>query len=161
MLLIYPFFGLCAIVLIIYISLILYFWYFLHKFRVDLFLFLPLELNTFLFLYLCQKPYPSLFRTFVCLLVEIKYNFRCTLWWAGKDSNLRTQMRTDLQSAAFSHSATYPNIKLEWCSLKDSNLGPTGYEPVALTNWAKGACAYMFSTSKSITYFSPLVNRFS
>ena len=21
-----------------------------------------------------------------------------------------------------------------WCSLKDSNLGPTGYEPVALTN---------------------------
>ena len=24
-----------------------------------------------------------------------------------------------------------------WCSLKDSNLGPTGYEPVALTNWAK------------------------
>lgn len=50
------------------------------------------------------------------------------------DSNHRTRMRTDLQSAAFSHSATYPNIKLKWCSLKDSNLGPTGYEPVALTN---------------------------
>ena len=29
-------------------------------------------------------------------------------WWAGMDSNHRTQMRTDLQSAAFSHSATYP-----------------------------------------------------
>ena len=33
-----------------------------------------------------------------------------SLWWAGKDSNLRTRMRTDLQSAAFSHSATYPNM---------------------------------------------------
>ena len=54
------------------------------------------------------------------------------LWWAGMDSNHRTQMRTDLQSAAFSHSATYPKIK--WCTFKDSNLGPTGYEPVALTN---------------------------
>ena len=62
-----------------------------------------------------------------------------TTWWAGMDSNHRTQMRTDLQSAAFSHSATYPYIKKNWCSLKDSNLGPTGYEPVALTNWAKGA----------------------
>ena len=28
--------------------------------------------------------------------------------WAGKDSNLRTPKRADLQSAAFSHSATYP-----------------------------------------------------
>ena len=40
------------------------------------------------------------------VLAFIYYN----LWWAGKDSNLRTQMRTDLQSAAFSHSATYPYI---------------------------------------------------
>lgn len=67
-------------------------------------------------------------------ITKIKYELNRILWWAGKDSNLRTQMRTDLQSAAFSHSATYPNIKLIWCSLKDSNLGPTGYEPVALTN---------------------------
>ena len=40
-------------------------------------------------------------------IVLINYFF----WWAGMDSNHRTQMRTDLQSAAFSHSATYPNIK--------------------------------------------------
>ncbi len=62
--------------------------------------------------------------------------FNHFLWWAGMDSNHRTQKRTDLQSAAFSHFATYPNIKIKfkWCSLKDSNLGPTGYEPVALTN---------------------------
>lgn len=33
-------------------------------------------------------------------------------WWAGMDSNHRTRMRTDLQSAAFSHSATYPYIFL-------------------------------------------------
>ena len=34
------------------------------------------------------------------------------LWWAGMDSNHRTRMRTDLQSAAFSHSATYPSKML-------------------------------------------------
>ena len=31
-------------------------------------------------------------------------------WWAGMDSNHRTRMRTDLQSAAFNHSATYPHL---------------------------------------------------
>ena len=31
------------------------------------------------------------------------------------DSNHRTQMRTDLQSAAFSHSATYPCAKMLLC----------------------------------------------
>ena len=53
------------------------------------------------------------------------------------DSNHRTLTRTDLQSAAFSHSAICPFSHLKnnkWCTLKDSNLGPTGYEPVALTN---------------------------
>ncbi len=30
------------------------------------------------------------------------------LWWAGVDSNHRTRERTDLQSVAFNHSATYP-----------------------------------------------------
>ena len=33
------------------------------------------------------------------------------LWWAGMDSNHRTRMRTDLQSAAFSHSAICPNAE--------------------------------------------------
>ena len=32
-------------------------------------------------------------------------------WWEEKDSNLRTRMRTDLQSAAFSHSAICPNVE--------------------------------------------------
>ena len=45
-----------------------------------------------------------------------------TFWWAGMDSNHRTQMRTDLQSAAFSHSATYPNIV---CVM----VRPQGFEP--------------------------------
>ncbi len=36
-------------------------------------------------------------------------NFFCTLvLWLGKDSNLRTRLRTDLQSVAFNRSATYP-----------------------------------------------------
>ena len=49
------------------------------------------------------------------------------------DSNHRTLSRPDLQSGAINHSTTYPLLK-KWCALKDSNLGPTGYEPVALTN---------------------------
>src|SRR4051812_43152754 len=31
--------------------------------------------------------------------------------WAGKDSNLRTLTRTDLQSVAFNHSATCPDCQ--------------------------------------------------
>ena len=90
------------------------------------------------------------------------------MWWAGMDSNHRTLSRTDLQSAAFSRSATYPyakngnldtsnnynnlfKIKIWWCAFKDSNLGPTGYEPVALTNWAKGAS--IISVAHFLLYF--------
>ena len=32
------------------------------------------------------------------------------LKWVGKDSNLRRQLSTDLQSVAFNHFATYPTI---------------------------------------------------
>ena len=32
------------------------------------------------------------------------------IWWAGVDSNHRTLAGTDLQSVAFSHSATYPYL---------------------------------------------------
>ena len=38
---------------------------------------------------------------------------------------------TDLQSAPFGHSGTLP---FYWWAFTDSNRGPTGYEPVALTN---------------------------
>ena len=81
------------------------------------------------------KKYHS-FQNDICISLFYKKFEQIRYWWAGMDSNHRTRMRTDLQSAAFSHSATYPNIKLKnkWCALKDSNLGPTGYEPVALTN---------------------------
>ena len=81
-------------------------------------------------------------------------------WWAEMDSNHRTLTRTDLQSAAFSHSAICPFSHLrnnKWCTLKDSNLGPTGYEPVALTNWAKGA---FLNALRSIQYFWIDVNTF-
>ena len=48
----------------------------------------------------------------------------CLLNWAGVDSNHRTLSRTDLQSVAFSHSATYPYLVFK-------NLPLTGFEPVA------------------------------
>ena len=72
---------------------------------------------------------------------NILFRILLNSWWAEMDSNHRTLTRTDLQSAAFSHSAICPFSHLKnnkWCTLKDSNLGPTGYEPVALTNWANG-----------------------
>ena len=72
----------------------------------------------------------------LALIKKEKTSLTC-FWWAGMDSNHRTHTRTDLQSAAFSHSAICPFSHLKnnkWCTLKDSNLGPTGYEPVALTN---------------------------
>ena len=55
-------------------------------------------------------------------------------WWAGMDSNHRTRMRTDLQSAAFSHSATYPyykwtNMFAHTCTLKLNLVRPQGFEP--------------------------------
>ena len=68
---------------------------------------------------------------------NILFRILLNSWWAEMDSNHRTLTRTDLQSAAFSHSAICPFSHLKnnkWCTLKDSNLGPTGYEPVALTN---------------------------
>ena len=50
----------------------------------------------------------------------------CLLNWAGVDSNHRTLARTDLQSVAFSHSATYPYLifklylpTLTFCSFQD------------------------------------------
>ena len=48
-------------------------------------------------LYDIKKPFEELLKGAVCLLN-----------WAGVDSNHRTLSRTDLQSVAFSHSATYP-----------------------------------------------------
>ena len=31
-----------------------------------------------------------------------------------------------------------PLYSIDWWTIRDSNPGPTGYEPVALTNWANG-----------------------
>ena len=91
---------------------------------------------------------------------NILFRILLNSWWAEMDSNHRTLTRTDLQSAAFSHSAICPFSHLKnnkWCTLKDSNLGPTGYEPVALTNWAKGA---FLNALRSIQYFWIDVNTF-
>ena len=72
--------------------------------------------------------------------------------WAEKDSNLRTRERTDLQSVAFSHSAIYPFLILDFSiadcrlniktinhpnqnpksHLSESNQRPTDYKSVAL-----------------------------
>ena len=44
-----------------------------------------------------------------------------------------------------------------WWTIRDSNPGPTGYEPVALTNWANGPC---FATYRIILKIRPFVKSF-
>ena len=48
-----------------------------------------------------------------------------------------TSAVTGRRSNQLSHQAIISRIKRKW-TFGDSNPGPTGYEPVALTNWAKG-----------------------
>ena len=52
------------------------------------------------------------------------------LWWAGVDSNHRTLAGTDLQSVAFSHSATYPYLIFSFACLGLLNLPLTRLELV-------------------------------
>ena len=60
-----------------------------------------------------------------------------TIWRLGWGSNPRPPA---WQAGALTNWATEPNfnIKLFWWAFTDLNRGQTGYEPVALTNWAKG-----------------------
>ena len=51
-----------------------------------------------------------------------------------------------------------PHNSVSWWTIRDSNPGPTGYEPVALTNWANGpfhnACIlYRFMMQLSSIFF--------
>ena len=39
-------------------------------------------------------------------------------------------------------------MKMLWLALRDSNPRPTGYEPVALTNWAKGQYVWNLPNTK-------------
>ena len=55
-------------------------------------------------------------------------------WQGHKDLNPEP---TVLETAALPIEL-YPYIHFIWWAFGDSNPGPTGYEPAALTNWAKG-----------------------
>ncbi len=56
-------------------------------------------------------------------------DFRTFSWQGQEDLNPRHAV---LETAALP-TELYPCIKL-WWAIRDSNPGPTGYEPVALTN---------------------------
>ena len=56
----------------------------------------------------------------------------CGRWWRVMDSNHRTRMGADLQSAAFDHFANPPRCKSTWCRREDLNPQPTDYKSVAL-----------------------------
>ena len=61
----------------------------------------------------------------------------------GRSRTYDVSYVTDLQSAVFANWTYSPifwqiihTYQSNWWNIKDLNLGPTGYEPVALTNWA-------------------------
>ena len=69
-------------------------------------------------------------------LTHVRVKVWClTTWLQGKHTGGKRWIRTtepegaDLQSAAFSHFATFPN---KWCRKKESNPQPTDYKSVAL-----------------------------
>ena len=62
-------------------------------------------------------------------------NFVSLLLTTQKRLELSTSAVTGRRSNQLSHWAIF--LILKW-TFGDSNPGPTGYEPVALTNWAKG-----------------------
>ena len=64
--------------------------------------------------------------------------------WAGVDSNHRTLSWTDLQSVAFSHSATYP-YKVLNCLWRDLNSWPLPYQGSALPLRHKGIFQKLFT----------------
>ena len=44
----------------------------------------------------------------------------------------------------------------KWWTFRDSNPGPTGYEPVALTNWAKDPLPGNVLLSHTVSHAVPL-----
>ena len=62
------------------------------------------------------------------------------LWWEEVDSNHRSRRQQiysllPLAARESSHMLMYQDtFKCVWWAFRDSNPGPTGYEPVALTN---------------------------
>ena len=51
------------------------------------------------------------------------------IWWAGVDSDHRSQVTTDLQSVPFGRSGTYPYM---WSWRLESNPQPADYKSAAL-----------------------------
>ncbi len=49
---------------------------------------------------------------------------------------------------------SYRSKKSKWWDFKDSNLGPSGYEPDALTNWAKVPKVIIFGYDTILPRFS-------
>ena len=56
--------------------------------------------------------------------------FKSLIWWAGKDSNPRSETATDLQSVLVDHLSTCPNLKKSW--REASNPRPADYKSAAL-----------------------------
>ena len=67
---------------------------------------------------------------------EAKLGAAPSCWQGQKDSNPRhTVLETVvLPTELYPYEKTLNENSAKWCANRDSNPGPTGYEPVALTN---------------------------
>ena len=85
--------------------------------------------------------------------------FAMLFWWAGMDSNHRTRMRTDLQSAAFSHSATYPYLVIKkFCVGAPSRIRTLDPPVMSRLLWPTELREHLFNAKFIIRYFSRSVN---
>ena len=90
--------------------------------------------------------------------------FKCVLWhllikkssWKRGFSGRGSKNRT--HDTRFWRPLLYQLSYAPWWAFRDSNPRPTGYEPVALTNWAKGP--YAFSASNILSLNATFVNTF-
>ena len=78
-------------------------------------------------------------------------NLANPMWWEEVDSNHRSQWRQiySLFPLAARESSHISCGLCSWWAFGDSNPGPAGYEPDALTNWAKGPLPHYTCFSQS------------
>ena len=86
------------------------------------------------------------------------------LFWQGqKDLNPRHAVleTAALPTELYPYICEAPKIGASWWATRDSNPGPFGYEPSALTNWASGPyVSHSRATTAMISKNEPVVNNF-
>ena len=86
-----------------------------------------------------------------------------SFWQGQKDLNPRHAVleTAALPTELYPYICEAPKIGASWWATRDSNPGPFGYEPSALTNWASGPyVSHSRATTAMISKNEPVVNNF-